>query len=444
MTSEQKTLSYKLDVFMKYKNKNTEIPQTLVPYSFNGRKFNEPNINQYTEQLKLIIDTISKGIDTNDIVFKNDVKYFVNTINKRNFNNVIKKISNLNLKKKENVQFLACELIITAIRCPIAVKGIYKEKNNRLKSISELVSDVIKHFCINLTKETNNGVGFHDEILKLCRKFFMDFMNILKSIDQNNENTYDNYRGFMSLLGMLFENNLLPHKIVIDCIDSVKRNIFCSKVEDKTYQITNKISLHHEKMFGYEKTFDNDVYDKLVYFDSEFSNNKFVCYRNITECTNYYRGYENFCGHYLNYFEYKLLELEKKMDYEGKMIDKFYKVEDVETLKNYLKENNLEIDENDIKEKFDVIYSKIMENINACSESLTKYMTYINDFLKSHNQIEDLNNQYRVQNRDTMCNPLKQHIIINHLEIKKELDSNLKYINRLCKNYNDWKFYKPI
>lgn len=432
MATETKTLSYKLDNFLKYKDRRMEMPPSLIPYCYNSRKFNEPNILQYVEQMKLIVETISKGIDTNDVVFKNDIKYFVNTVNKKNFNDVIKKISKLNLKKKENLQFFVHELIVCTMRCPIAVKGIHKDKIGKLKAISEIIGDVIKYFCGTLTKENNDKLSFHDEFLKMCRKFFMDFVNITKSMDQNNENTSDNYRGFMSLLGLLFENNLLPHKIIFECIDSIKRNIFCSKDINKSHQITSKLTEQHEKMFGYDKIFDNDLYDTIVYYDSDVEQKNNVCFRNITECTNYYKGYENFCGHYVNFFNCKVEFFNNSLQHEetAKKIVCNENDKDFErTVAYYFRELNLESESKE--EDILVIIKKINDNIENTRTNISKYIGYVEQFLNIHNEFETLNNIFKINNKDTYCSPLKQHIMINHNETTDELHKIIQNLKNL-------------
>jgi hypothetical protein len=320
------------------------------------------------------------------------------------------------------------------MRCPIAVKGIHKDKIGKLKAISEIIGDVIKYFCSTLTKENNDGLSFHDEFLKMCRKFFMDFVNITKSMDQNNENTSDNYRGFMSLLGLLFENNLLPHKIIFECIDSIKRSIFCSKNISKTHQITNKITEHHEKMFGYDKSFDNELYDTLIYFDSDVEQKNNFCYRNITECTNYYKGYENFCGHYVNFFKYKVDEFNKLLQQEEtiKKIINDDKNKDFEkTFEYYLKELNLNSEDESKEEKISAILKKINDNIENTQSNILKYIGYLEQFLNIHNEFDTLNNIFKISNKDTNCNPLKQHIMINHNETTSELHKIIQNLKNL-------------
>lgn len=433
MAQQTETLSYSIDNFLRYKERNTNMPQDILPYCYNNREFNRPNITHYLEHMKLILDNISKGINTNDVIFKNDIKYLVNTINKKNYMDALNKLKSLNLSSRENVQFLAHELIVCSMRCPIGVKGIYKDKTTKSKSLSEILSDVIKYFCNNLTKENNNGVGFHDELLKLCRRFFMDFINITKSMDQNNENTSDNYKGFMTMMGLMYENNLLPNKIVVDCVDSIKRTIFCSKINYKTEQITNNLSDHHEKMFGFKKNFDNELFDHIVYFDTEgleqYEKERYICYRNTTECTNFYRGYENFAQHYVNSYLNKINDYSKNLKNISTILDNLKKNEG--PIAEYMSENNLENSPEKYRENLDLLivkYTDLFENLKL---QIVKQTGFLENFISLHEKIVKLNEIYKVANKDQFTPPLKAHIMILHNEIGQNLQKNYESIKKL-------------
>ncbi len=437
MAQQTETLSYQIDNFLKYKDRNTSMPQDILPYCYNNKEFNRPNILQYIDHMKLIFDNVSKGINTNDVIFKNDVKYLVNTINKKNYGDALNKLKSLNLSLRENIQFLAHELIVCSMRCPIGIKGIHKEKTTKSKSLSEVLSDVIRYFCNNVTKENNNGIGFHDELLKLCRRFFMDFISLTKSMDQNNENTSDNYKGFMTVLGLMYENNLIPHKIVFDCVDSIKRTIFCSKGNTKTEQIANNLTEHHEKMFGYKKNFDNELFDYIVYFDTdeEFVKNdnekdKYVCYRNTTECTNFYKGYENFAQHYVSSFSHKINDFTKNLKFYSLILSNLdNKVHDI--INSYILENELDSSPEKYEENIEFLKNKYRDYLENLKSQIIKQMGFLENFTKAHDEISKLNEIYKIANKDQFSAPLKAHIMILHNEISQNLHKSYEMIKNL-------------
>ncbi len=431
MANQMETISYNIDEFMKYKNNNKEIPSGILPYCYNLREVNEPNMQQYIEHIKMINESIKKKIDVNDVVFKNETRHFVNTINnsnRRNYNGILSKFKDLS---KEHVQFLAQELIVCAMRCPVGIKGIHKEKTTKSKSISENITDIIKYFCNNITKENNNGVGFHDELLKLCRKFFMEFVNLTKFMDQNNENTSDSYKGFMTLLGLLYENNLIQQKIIMDCVDSIKRTIFCYKIDKKTEQITNNLTDKHEKMFGPNKNFDTELYDKIAYFDTEnieqLSDNKYICYRSIMECVNFYKGYENLSFHYVNSFNKRMSDLNKQLHVYNRIYNGLMNGTDKDMINNIFTENNMSVSEENKKN----LIEKYGELINGSKQQVEKYIGFLDVFIKSHSEIENLNEVFRTKNKDQLSVPLKAHIMIIHNEISQNANKNLENLKNL-------------
>jgi hypothetical protein len=424
MAQKTETLRYQLPEFLKYKDLNKTMPQDIVPYCYNNRSFQEPNLSPYTDTVKSIVLAITNGDNTNDTVFKNNVKFYINTINKKNYNDFLSKLSNLDYSTRENVHFLAHELIVCAMRCPIAIKGnksqyseqeADKGRSTISKPLSEICSDMIKHFSTTLTKESNNNISFQEELLKLCRQFFMDFVNISKSMDEHNENTADNYKGFMTLLGNIFMNGLLPTKHIIDCIDSIKRTIFNSRIQLKTEQMTPQLIKQHEKMFGSEKPLDkdsseqlsnNELYYSIVYFDTNIpalSNdpNRYMCYRNLIECTNYYKGYNNLINSVVFYLHGKIKDLIRS---------------DTTT-----------------------------ETAIITIKKLKEYVTIL---VESHQEFMKLNQQYKVKaktNANTSANansnishPLKPHIVILHNENGEKINnlvSEMEHLNIKIQKY---------
>src|SRR3989344_1786412 len=386
MTTKTETISYQLNEILKCKNDNIKMPIELSPYCYTDKFFEKPNIQQYTDQLKLIISSITEGNDANERAFKNDVKFYINVINQKNYPEYLKKLSSLDFSSQENIYFLIHELIVCGMRCPIATKGQTYEQNSintLFRSISELCSDIIKFFASFIKKD--NNLDFQDELLKICRKFFMDFMNLSKLMDENNENTVDNYKGFMTLLGFMYINELISTKIVLDCIDSIKRNIFCSKSNKKTERIQSDITIHHDKMFGYKKNYDLELYNSIAYFDSDGIDN-LECYRKQIECGNYYKGYEYLMNHIIHSFNLKIQDLtENKNSYDTQATET--------KIKSWLDELKL--------------------------------------FITAHNEFSTLNNRFYIKYGEKNVPPLKPYFQIIHDELHKKLnklESTISYL----------------
>jgi len=364
MTEKTENISYQFEEFMKYKNANMIEQSKLIHYCSKNIQFEQPDISPFNEQLKLIISSITKGINTNSVIFKNDVKSCINKISKKNYNEYLNKLKSLDFSTQENIYFFAFELIICAMKCPISIKGgNYGDKQSDFKPISELCVDIIKYFATHLG-------GFHEKIGEIVQQIFMNFVDLNKSMDEHNDNTSDNYKGFMTLIGLLHSKNLINTKVIIEnCIDSIKRTIFCSKSNINTEQICNFTTENHEKMFGYNKNFDNELYNTIIYFDS-FPQTNPICYRSMIECTNFYRGYEYLLSHIINTFSKK-------------------------------------------------------------TEHLDKIKDYCEILLKSHEEFTTFNQQYKAYNKTALVPPLKPHIMIIHNELTENLK---KVLNELTEN----------
>jgi len=428
--TQQGRISYPLDEFMKHRNNNKNIPQELSPYYYGNSKFNDPNFYHYQDDMKLIISTILSGTDPNDVIFRNEIKYLINTINDKNYGDVLNKLKNMNLSSKENLQFFIHELIVCSMRCPISMKGLFKNRN-KAKSLSELVFDIIKYFCTHkIKKNDESSINFHDEFLKMCRKFFMDFVNVSKSMDQNNENTSDNYKGFMTLIGQMFEHNLINSKYITEIVDSIKRTIFCAKV--KTLQDTNNANLIacHEKMFGYKKNFSNDMASKIIYYDTNETllkdkTEKYICYRDIYECSNFYKGYEYLMLHSVNYYENRYPNLFKALEHDKKILEGLNN-NNKDVIEKCLKEDNLENNEENLMK----LCKEYENNIEEINNKIQKQYHFLGQLRQTHDEFEQLNELFKIVNKEQTIKPLKPYVMIIHNEIKEKLDELYENITK--------------
>jgi hypothetical protein len=243
---------------------------------------------------------------------------------------------------------------------------------------------MIKHFSQTMTKKTNNNIGFKEELLKICRKKFLEFINLSISMDENNIHTVDNYSGFTTILGLMYLNGIISTKIIIECFDMIKRTIFNSKLVNHSKQFLSQTSVHHENMFGSENQFNEDLYDTIVYYDTEVRGDdiesKLICYRKLIECTNYYKGYEHMIQFVINSFELKIKEYEKTI-----------------------------LDEEISQETKNSSINKIIEQLETV--------------IKTHQEFIDLNQKFKVKNKNQLVNPLRPHIVITHNEIGNNLNS---------------------
>jgi hypothetical protein len=49
-----------------------------------------------------------------------------------------------------------------------------------------------------------------------------------KSMDENNDDTSDNYKGFMTFMGLLYSRGIINSKAITNCINTIKKSIYAT------------------------------------------------------------------------------------------------------------------------------------------------------------------------------------------------------------------------
>jgi hypothetical protein len=207
--------SYQYDDFVKYKECNNLLPQHLVQYCVQDTNEFSPNIDNFSDSMRDIITSITKGDNPNNLIFRNLIKSYINTINQSNYPEYLQKLKNLEFSSQESIHFLCNELIICAIRFPSAVQGFTFQEDPKIKSIPEICVDIAKQFSSFEIHIGDKKISFHEELTKICQRYFSDFVDLNKAMDEHNENTSDNYRGFMTFMGLLYTKGIINIKVVI-------------------------------------------------------------------------------------------------------------------------------------------------------------------------------------------------------------------------------------
>ena len=397
--SKQGLLSYQYDEFMKYKNVNNVLPQHLVPYcTQDSYKDIYPNIEIFEEQLKNIISSVTKGDDPNNVILRTYIKFYVNMIHQGNYDEYLKKLKDLNYSTRENMHFLLSELIICASRCAISVKGFSFQEDSKHKTIPEICADITKNFSEIVISNEEHKFSFHSELIKLCQQFFLDFVDLNKSLDENNDNTSDNYKGFMTFMGLLYGKGIIGTKIVLDCIEVIKKSIFCSTnlmMHNKRHNCDDNVV----KMMGYKKNMESNLVKCMCFYDCELmkpsNENTMESHRKNIECTNLYKGYEHLLSHIIN-------TLEKTNGI-------------ISNLEKYEKELS-ELEETDEN------YEETKSKIETTKTSIEKVGEFINILIKQHQEIIMLNRCYTSLNKNQLIHPFKTHVLLIHNSMGNNLN----------------------
>lgn len=280
---ETRRCSYKLTEFMKYKECNNFMPQHLIPYCIEEYGNSSIDINTFCDQLNNIINITTRGDNPNDVTLRNTIKVFINTLSQMNYTECVSKLEKMNYLSLSNVHFLITELLLCSIRCPISVKGFNLHEMSSQKQVPEVCADVAKYLANSPIKLNDTEIiNFRAEFLSICHQYFMSFMDPSRLMDEHNVTNGDNYKGFMTFMGLLYARSLTQNSAVIKYIKYIKSTMFTSK---------------------------------------GVVNGKNVCTRNNVECSTLYKGYEHLINHVIHALQENLptmltLLRDKQQNYE--------------------------------------------------------------------------------------------------------------------------------
>lgn len=326
MTQKAERNSYKFEEIMKYQEINNVLPPILVPHCVAECAATLPQIKAYEEQLIEIINSITKGDNPNDIVFRNMVKFYINAVNQTNYQDYLQKLKNLDYSSKSNIHFLVSELLRCSLSCPISYKGFNLQEESKHKYIPEVCADIAKQFSSFIVKIGDADVSFHNEMLAVCQRFFVDFMDGAKTMDEHNSYYSDNYKGFMTFMGLLYARSIIPNKIITECMNMIQKSIFTP---------------------------------------SKTTGDKYFCHRSSVECNNYYKGYEHLLNHVMHTLTSKIPEMIK--NYKDKEIISNGLEKLVTHVKKYQTDNKQFTKDKDLFSNVSTVLSKYIKGETAAS-----------------------------------------------------------------------------
>lgn len=257
-------ISYTLDEFMQYKPNNMMLPSNLKSFcnDIGGVLiFREP-IQKETSN---IIESFLSGKNPNDIIFKNSIIELMNKITQRNYQQILESLKTLSYTKSDHFITLANDILIRAMTDPVAVKGIDLPPNQQ--TLSEIYLMIIVDFFPLMIIENEKEIKFSSTFLDLSKRYFDDFADPIKPLDQNNAYRVDNFKGFTNLLGLLYSHGLINGKVLHTCMVKIISLIF-----DTTWGATECENAYE----GYRKTLNHVIgsFEKKTEFND--SDKKFI------------------------------------------------------------------------------------------------------------------------------------------------------------------------
>lgn len=378
--------SYQYEVFTNFQKKNDVIPKELLPYCMEKYYNSAPDLSLFSSEISDIIKDITSGIDPNEIYFKNTARTIINKLHDGNYTDSLDQILKLRYSSVDSVKFLINEIILCAINIPMAQKGY---------NITEMKNDTVPEMCANLCKNllpvvfTMNDCecSFGNELVSLCNKYFNAFLDPERKLDKHNINDVDKFKGFMTLLGLLFNRNVLRYQIMINCVDNIRDAIF-TKGED------------------------------------------FKCIRQNIECDNLYRGYQHLLKHIIKSCA---LHFENNLKTQDKMLNRMRTVEELRhTVSNEV------TDKEQLKEAYNMLDKMLKELIDKKRIESSSNSENLNLFLKEELTLFSPEiASTRISSGASLNDLLDKSITESKPVVFDILDTYLSYLREVIKKMND-------
>jgi len=215
---------------MKYKKCNDVMINEISKYCV-SRNDKSVNCDVFTKEMNSIIGSVTKGENPNNVITRNMIKFYVNSLTLDNFDDNINKIKKLDFTVVKNIECLFDDIIADVISCPIAYNGLIMEEEG--KSMPEIYAEMVEkiiHFSVTID---DHVVKFYEKFLIKCQDFFNKFVNVDVILDNDNIQSVDNYKGLMTFFGLLYKLDVIPLKVIIICCDIIKNNIKSRKGIEK-------------------------------------------------------------------------------------------------------------------------------------------------------------------------------------------------------------------
>lgn len=460
--------SYPLSEFNKYHEINKVMPKHLEPYCCSEIYYSPtiPDIGPFEDKMNEIISSIIQGQNPNDIIFRNLVKLYLKKICHDNFSEYLQRFKSLDYSSSDNIKFLASELLICAFRCPISVKGFTFQEDTNIKSLPEICADIVKQFSTLVVNINDVKVDFHGELMKMCEHYFMDFISLNSNMDENNENTSDNFRGLMSFMGLLYSRGIMNIKVVTDCFDLIKHSIFNHNCQHNNSKSKHNCMDYHDQLLG--PNGDSAKRNTICYFDCDRINpdDKKICVRKHIECLNLHKGYEHLINHVVHSMEIRVPDLirmwNEKQDllnshrnvfnnmnmnnFSNNRIDRYSKyvsgkkvgqvcpmithpelmevtLDSCLHLVDVIKASGVRVNMEELIKKIIMNeISQLEDQVHNIKISLDKLVGYLDIIIKNHQEMIDLHMKYKSMNKNQLVQPFRPFVVMTHNMIGSNLN----------------------
>jgi hypothetical protein len=235
MVKKEIVIRHNIDDIMECVAENSFRTEDMRSYYLDNKNRDTPINQKLLTEIKNIIKFRTENIDPNDSSLMSYIREYLNRICASNIKEIIDKLMLLNYSTIHHFELLADELITKSINDAMAHKGL-ESKDITLSEICVEVSRNFYPFCLQ-----DNDITFGSVLGKKCSTYFKTFTELTiekkgsKTSFMNKFNQYriNNYKGLTNLIGLLYVANLFPVKIIMSCINVIRKLVVESNLSQE-------------------------------------------------------------------------------------------------------------------------------------------------------------------------------------------------------------------
>lgn len=278
------SISYSIDKIFECQDNNCVMIKELEQYC--DHKYKTPKIilKNLMKQMDDITKSHSNGVNPNDVIMKSLIRDSLNKVVNSNYKSILDILKSLNYTTENHFTLLANEIILKSMGDAMACKNIPK---NGQRTPSEIYVDIAYEFSSYMIDVDGDSIKFKNVMAKECHNYFNNFIDKNERMDQNNLMRISNFKGFMNMMGLLYNAGLFPDHIITICFEKITSLILDT-------------SLPHGESDNYYSGFERLMNRILCHFEDNISVKSSPPIKNVEKFVNIRDEIEKFNGIILN------------------------------------------------------------------------------------------------------------------------------------------------
>lgn len=241
----------------------------LAKYFVDEKDRNMPINQDLLDEMRNIVKSRTENIDPNDSSLMSYIREYLNRVCASNVDKIINDLKVLNYSTRKHFELLANELIVKSINDAMGYKGM----ESKDLTTSEICVKIAHEFYPFFLQDDN--VSFGSVLGQHCSKYFKSFTEVSTEggvrtayMNKFNQQRINNFKGLTNLIGLLYVSDLFPAKIIMSCLQMIKRLVIQSDLSqeecDNYYAGYNRLITHLISRFEVDDPQTTEVLPHMI------------------------------------------------------------------------------------------------------------------------------------------------------------------------------------